>query len=94
MSSFKVYLNSQTGKYSKVKAKNKADVMQILQNAKNQGFYSYIIIKQIKDTDIPIARGKFSNNTINQDMSKLDVDWRIVDNMVVDWKKYKEKGGR
>ena len=53
---FKVYLTSTKGRQCVV-ARNKAGVINVLNNANKEGFISYLIIKRIKDTDVPIARG-------------------------------------
>ena len=52
---FKVYLTSTKGRQCVV-AKNKAEVLKILNQANKEGFMSYLIIKRIKpSTDVPIA---------------------------------------
>ena len=86
---FKVYLKSKQG-YQKVIAKNKAEVLKILNQANKDGFMSYLIIKRIKDTDVPIARGNFSKECKVTYVDGLDIDWRIVGANVVDWDKYKK----
>lgn len=87
---FKVYLRSTKG-WQKVIAKNKAEVIKILNNANKEGFMSYTIIKRIKpSTDVPIARGDFSKECKVVYVDGLDTDWRVVGHRVVDWGKYKE----
>lgn len=86
----KVYLTSKNGKI-KVIAKNKAEVIKILNQAKKEGFMSYLIIKRIKpSTDVPIARGRFSKECKVVYVDGLDTDWRIVGQNVVNWDKYKK----
>ena len=53
---FKVYLTSKNGRQCVV-AKNKAGVINVLNNAIKEHYLSYLIVKCIKGTDIPIARG-------------------------------------
>ena len=86
---FKVYLRSTKG-WQKVIAKNKAEVIKILNNANKEGFISYLIIKRIKDTDVPIARGDFSKECKVVYVDGLDTDWRVVGANVVNWDKYKK----
>lgn len=86
---FKVYLTSKNGRQCVV-AKNKAGVINVLNNANKEGFMSYLIIKRIKDTDVPIARGKFSKECKVTYVDGLDTDWRIVGANVVNWDKYKK----
>jgi len=87
---FKVYLKSKQG-YQKVIAKNKAEVIRILNQANKEGFMSYLIIKRIKpSTDIPIARGDFSKECKVTYVDGLDTDWRVVGANVVNWDKYKK----
>ena len=88
---FKVYLTSKTGKISKQIAKDKVDVMKILQQAKKEGFLNYIVIKRIKHgTDITIGQGSFYKECKVSFVENLETDWRVVGNMVVNYKKYKE----
>lgn len=90
---FKVYLTSKNGKI-KVIAKNKAEVIKILNQAKKEGFMSYLIIKRIKpSTDVPIARGTFSKECKVVYVDGLDTDWRVVGGNVVNWDKYKKAKG-
>ena len=87
---FKVYLTSKNGRI-KIIAKNKAEVLKILNQANKDGFMSYLIIKRIKpSTDVPIARGNFSKECKVTYVDGLDTDWRIVGANVVDWDKYKK----
>jgi len=87
---FKVYLRSTKGTL-KVIAKNKAEVIKILNQANKEGFMSYLIIKRIKpSTDIPIARGSFSKECKVVYVDGLDTDWRVVGANVVNWDKYKK----
>ena len=87
---FKVYLTSKKGR-QKVIAKNKAEVLKILNQANKDGFMSYLIIKRIKpSTDVPIARGNFSKECKVVYVDGLDTDWRIVGSNVVNWDKYKK----
>ena len=87
---FKVYLKSKQG-YQKVIAKNKAEVIRILNQANKEGFMSYLIIKRIKpSTDVPIARGNFSKECKVVYVDGLDTDWRVVVANVVNYSKYKE----
>lgn len=89
---FKVYLTSKNGRQC-VTARNKAGVINVLNNANKEGFISYLIIKRIKDTDVPIARGTFSKECKVTYVDGLDTDWRIVGANVVDWNKYKKAKG-
>lgn len=86
---FKVYLTSTKGRQCVV-ARNKAGVINVLNNANKEGFISYLIIKRIKDTDVPIARGNFSKECKVTYVDGLDTDWRIVGQNVVNWDKYKK----
>ena len=87
---FKVYLKSKQG-YQKVIAKNKAEVIRILNQANKEGFMSYLIIKRIKpSTDVPIARGNFNKECKVTYVDGLDTDWRVVGVNVVNWDKYKK----
>lgn len=87
---YKVYLKGNKG-YQKVIAKNKAQVINILNQANKEGFMSYLIIKRIKpNTDVPIARGDFSKECKVVYVDGLDTDWRVVGANVVDWDKYKK----
>ena len=86
---YKVYLTSSKGRLCVV-AKNKAGVINVINNANKEGFMSYLIIKRIKDTDVPIARGTFSKECKVTYVDGLDTDWRIVGANVVDWDKYKK----
>ena len=86
---YKVYLTSTKGRLCVV-AKNKAGVINVLNNANKEGFMSYLIIKRIKDTDVPIARGTFSKECKVVYVDGLDIDWRIVGANVVNWDKYKK----
>ena len=89
---FKVYLRSTKGRLCVV-AKNKAGVINVLNNANKEGFMSYLIIKRIKNTDVPIARGNFSKECKVKYVDGLDTDWRIVGGNVVNWDKYKKAKG-
>jgi len=86
---FKVYLTSTKGRQCVV-ARNKAGVINVLNNANKEGFISYLIIKRIKDTDVLIARGNFSKECKVTYVEGLDRDWRIVGSNVVNWDKYKK----
>ena len=86
---FKVYLTSKNGRQC-VTARNKAGVINVLNNANKEGFESYLIIKRIKDTDVTIARGNFSKECKVVYVDGLDTDWRIVGQNVVNWDKYKK----
>lgn len=87
---FKVYLKGNKG-YQKVIAKNKAEVIKILNQAKKEGYMSYLIIKRIKpSTDVPIERGDFSKECKVVYVDGLDIDWRVVGANVVNWDKYKK----
>ena len=88
---FKVYLTSKTGKVSKRIAKDKAEVMKILKQAKKEGFIDYSAVKRIKPkTDIAIGYGAFYKECKVTFVDRLDVDWRVVGQNVVDWDKYKK----
>lgn len=88
---FKVYLTSKTGKISKRIAKDKAEVMRILEQAKKEGFVSYTVSKRIKPkTDVTIGYGAFYKECKVRFVENLDVDWRVVGQNVVDWDKYKK----
>jgi len=87
---FKVYLTSKKSRQCII-AKNKAQVLRILNQANKEGFMSYLIIKRIKpSTDVPIARGSFSKECKVVYVDGLDTDWRIVGQNVVNWDKYKK----
>lgn len=87
---FKVYLTSKKSRQC-VSAKNKAQVINILNQANKEGFMSYLIIKRIKpSTDVPIARGDFSKECKVVYVDGLDTDWRVVGANVVNWDKYKK----
>ena len=88
---FKVYLTSKTGKVSKRIAKDKAEVMEILKQARKEGFIDYSVVKRIKPkTDIAIGYGAFYKECKVIFVDRLDVDWRVVGQNVVDWDKYKK----
>lgn len=89
---FKVYLTSKKSRQCII-AKNKAEVIKILNQANKEGFMSYLIIKRIKDTDVPIARGDFSKECKVVYVDGLDTDWRVVGANVVNWDKYKKAKG-
>lgn len=87
---FKVYLESKNGITRKI-AKNKAEVMQILEQAKKDGFIAYTVIKRIKpETDVPIGHGNFYEECKETFKKNLETDWRVVGYRVVDYKKFKE----
>lgn len=86
---YKVYLTSTKGRQCVV-AKNKIGVINVLNNALKEHYLSYLIIKCIKGTDIPIARGNLYKECKVKYVDGLDTDWRIVGNMVVNWDKYKK----
>lgn len=87
---FKVYLTSTNGRQCVI-ARNKAGVINVLNNANKEGFMSYLIIKRIKgNTDVPIARGNFSKECKVKYVEGLETDWRIVGANVVDFDKYKK----
>ena len=87
---FKVYLTSKKSRQCVI-AKNKAQVINILNQANKEGFMSYLIIKRIKpSTDVPIARGDFSKECKVVYVDGLDTDWRVVGANVVNYSKYKE----
>ena len=86
---FKVYLTSKKSRQCII-VKNKAEVIKILNQANKDGFMSYLIIKRIKDTDVPIARGNFSKECKVTYVDGLDTDWRVVGANVVNYSKYKE----
>ena len=86
---FKVYLTSKNGRQCVI-AKNKAEVINVLNNANKEGFMNYLIIKRIKNTDVPIARGNFSKGCKVKHVDGLNTDRRIVGSNIVDWDKYKK----
>ena len=87
---FKVYLTSTKGRQCVV-AKNKAEVIKILNQAQKEEYISYLIIKRIKpSTDVPIGRGNFSKECKVTYVDGLDTDWRVVGANVVNYSKYKE----
>ena len=86
---FKVYLTSTKGRLCVV-AKNKAGVINVLNNAIKEHYLSYLIVKCIKGTDIPIARGNLYKECKVKYVDGLDTDWRIVGANVVNYSKYKE----
>lgn len=86
---FKVCLTSKKGKISKRTAKDKAEVMKILEQAKKEGFLSYTVSKRIKPkTDVPIGAGSFYRECSVKFVEDLEVDWRVVGGNVVNWDKY------
>lgn len=88
---FKVYLTAKSGKITKFIVKNKAEVIAILKQGKKDGFISYDVIKRIKpNTDIPIGHGSFYRECSVKFVENLETDWKVVGNMVIDRKKYKE----
>lgn len=88
---FKVYLTSKTGKVSKRIAKDKAEVMRILEQAKKEGFVSYTVSKRIKPkTDVVIGTGAFYRECKVRFVENLDIDWRVVGSNVVNWDKYQD----
>lgn len=90
---FKVYLTSKKSRQCVI-AKNKAEVINILNQANKEGFMSYLIIKRIKpNTDVPIARGDFSKECKVTYVDGLDTDWRVVGANVVNYSKHKENEG-
>lgn len=92
---FKVYLTSKTGNVIKKIAKDKAEVMEILKQARKEGFIDYSVVKRIKPkTDVAIGYGAFYKECKVTFVDRLDVDWRVVGQNVVDWKKYKESEER
>ena len=87
---FKVYLTSKKSRQCII-AKNKAEVIRILNQANKEGFMSYLIIKRIKpNTDVPIARGNFSKECKVVYVDGLDTDGRIVGANGMNWDKYKK----
>ena len=86
---YKVYLTSTKGRQCVV-AKNKIGVINVLNNAIKEHYLSYLIIKCIKGTDIPIARGNLYKECKVTYVDGLDTDWRIVGANVVNYSKYKE----
>ncbi len=87
---FKVYLGSKNGITKKI-AKNKAEVMEILEQSKKEGYMNYTVIKRIKpNTDVPIGYGSFTKECKVSFVDNLETDWRVVGTNVVDYKKYKE----
>jgi predicted transcriptional regulator len=87
---FKIYLGSKKGITKKI-AKTKEEVMEILEQAKKEGFKNYMVIKRIKsNTDVTIGQGSFSRECKVSFIESLDTDWRIVGANVVDWNKYKK----
>ena len=88
---FKVYLTSKTGKISKRIAKDKTEVIEILKQARKEGFIDYSVVKRIKPkTDIPIGSGTFYTECRVTFVENLEVDWRVVGQNVVNWDKYKK----
>lgn len=86
---YKVYLTSTNGRQCVV-AKNKAGVINVLNNAIKEHYLSYLIVKRIKGTDIPISRGNLYKECKVKYIDGLDTDWRIVGQNVVNWDKYKK----
>lgn len=87
---FKVYLTSKNRKVSKRIAKDKAEVMRILEQAKKEGFVSYTVSKRIKPkTDVVIGTGAFFRECKVRFVENLDIDWRVVGSNVVNWDIYK-----
>lgn len=87
---FKVYLTGKNGRRCIV-AKNKAEVLKILNQANKEEFISYLIVKRIKPpTDVLIARGNFNKECKIKYVDGLDTDWRVVGANVVNWDKYKK----
>lgn len=86
---YKVYLTSTKGRQCVI-AKNKAGVINVLNNAIKEHYLSYTIVKRIKGTDIPISRGNLYKECKVKYVDGLDTDWRIVGQNVVNWDKYKK----
>ena len=88
---FKVYLSSKKGTVKRI-AKNKAEVMEILEQARKDGFINYNVVRRIKpNTDVPIGYGSFYRECTVSFVESLDTDWRVVGDNVVDWNKYKKE---
>ena len=87
---YKIYLTSTKGRQCVV-ARNKAGVINVLNNAIKEHYLSYLIVKCIEGTDIPIARGNLYKECKVKYVEGLDTDWRIVGANVVDYSKYKER---
>ena len=82
---------SKTGKISKKIAKDKTEVIEILKQARKEGFIDYSVVKRIKPkTDIPIGSGTFYTECRVTFVENLEVDWRVVGQNVVNWDKYKK----
>ncbi len=87
---FKIYLGSKNGTTKKI-AKNKAEVMKILEQAKKEEYMNYTVIKRIKpNTDVPIGYGSFTKECKVSFVDNLETDWRVVGFNVVNYSKYKE----
>ncbi len=86
---FKVYLTSKN-KRQCVIAKNKAEVINVLNRASKEEFLSFLVVRRIKNTDVIIGNGNFSKECKVIYVDGLDTDWRVVGYRVVDYKRYKE----
>lgn len=87
---FKVYLTSKNGREKHV-IKKKSEVMKLLNEANQKGYYGYTIVKRLKQgTDISVGRGMFTKECEVKYVDGLDTDWRIVGGNVVNWDKYKK----
>lgn len=87
---FKVYLKGNKGTQRYI-FKKKEEVIAFINKANKLDYYSYLIIKRLKQgTDVTIDRGTFDKTKDKIFIKNLDKDWRVVDNMVVDWSKYKK----
>lgn len=90
---YKVYItNLNNGKSTKIQVKNADEVKSIIFSLKD---CKYQVIKRIKGgTDVPVASGTVYNGERRILHNGLDIDYRIVDGKVVDYKKYQEDEGR
>lgn len=86
---FKVYItNFDNGKSAKVVVKTSQEVREIIGRLKNG---KYQVVKRIKqNTDVPVALGSVHNGVRRVLSDRLDVDYRVVGNNVVDYTRYKK----
>jgi predicted transcriptional regulator len=86
---FKVYLKPRNKGWKKIEVKTSEEVRKILQEAQSKHYEKYMIIKRIKrQTDIPIMQGYFTKECKVIEVEKLDVDWRIIGQSVVNYGDY------
>lgn len=86
---FKVYItNFDNGKTGKVVVKTSQEVREIIGRLKNG---KYQVVKRIKEsTDVPVALGSVHNGVRRVLSDQLDTDYRVIENNIVDYTRYKK----